>query len=58
MVKNAANLKPTLWEAANTLRSSAVDRADWKGYILPFLPTKASVIFTDVEENCNLRNSR
>lgn len=37
MVKNAANLKSTLWEAANTLRGSAVDRTDWKGYILPLL---------------------
>jgi type I restriction enzyme M protein len=30
-------LKSTLWEAANTLRGSAVDRTDWKGYILPLL---------------------
>lgn len=30
-------LKPTLWNAANTLRGSAVDRTDWKGYILPLL---------------------
>lgn len=27
-------LKSALWEAANTLRGSAVDRTDWKGYIL------------------------
>jgi len=26
-----------LWEAANILRGSAVDRTDWKGYILPLL---------------------
>jgi type I restriction enzyme M protein len=26
-----------LWDAANTLRGSAVDRTDWKGYILPLL---------------------
>ncbi|MCH8275490.1 MAG: SAM-dependent DNA methyltransferase [Armatimonadetes bacterium] len=36
-MKNAASLKSTLWEAANTLRGSAVDRTDWKGYILPLL---------------------
>lgn len=30
-------LRSTLWEAANTLRGSAVDRTDWKGYILPLL---------------------
>jgi hypothetical protein len=27
------DLKSTLWDAANTLRDSAVDRTDWKGYI-------------------------
>jgi len=32
-----AKLKSTLWEAANILRGSAVDRTDWKGYILPLL---------------------
>jgi type I restriction enzyme M protein len=30
-------LTSALWEAANTLRGSAVDRTDWKGYILPLL---------------------
>ena len=30
-------LQSTLWEAANILRGSAVDRTDWKGYILPLL---------------------
>ena len=34
---NPKNLKSTLWEAANILRCSAVDRTDWKGYILPLL---------------------
>ena len=34
---NQTDLKPTLWEAANILRGSAVDRTDWKGYILPLL---------------------
>jgi type I restriction enzyme M protein len=34
----AANyLNSALWNAANTLRGSAVDRTDWKGYILPLL---------------------
>jgi len=32
-----SELKTYLWEAANTLRGSAVDRTDWKGYILPLL---------------------
>ena len=30
-------LESYLWEAANILRGSAVDRTDWKGYILPLL---------------------
>ncbi len=30
-------LQSALWEAANVLRGSAVDRTDWKGYILPLL---------------------
>jgi type I restriction enzyme M protein len=33
----ANNLTAALWDAANTLRGSAVDRTDWKGYILPLL---------------------
>ena len=33
----AQELQSRLWEAANILRSSAVDRTDWKGYILPLL---------------------
>jgi hypothetical protein len=31
------SLRSALWDAANTLRGSAVDRTDWKGYILPLL---------------------
>jgi len=31
------DIKSALWGAANTLRGSAVDRTDWKGYILPLL---------------------
>lgn len=34
---NAQHLQSRLWQAANTLRGSAVDRTDWKGYILPLL---------------------
>jgi hypothetical protein len=30
-------LESHLWEAANILRGSAVDRTDWKSYILPLL---------------------
>ena len=33
----SSELKSVLWDAANTLRGSAVDRTDWKGYILPLL---------------------
>ena len=33
----ASELKSALWAAANSLRGSAVDRTDWKGYILPLL---------------------
>ncbi len=31
------SLRSALWDAANTMRGSAVDRTDWKGYILPLL---------------------
>ena len=34
---NSKELRSTLWEAANILRGSAVDRTDWKGYILPLI---------------------
>lgn len=33
----ANQLKSVLWDAADTLRGSAVDRTDWKAYILPLL---------------------
>jgi type I restriction enzyme M protein len=33
----AGEFKSALWDAATTLRGSAVDRTDWKGYILPLL---------------------
>jgi type I restriction enzyme M protein len=32
-----SELGPHLWEAANILRGSPVDRTDWKSYILPLL---------------------
>jgi len=32
-----AHLKSHLWNCAEILRGSAVDRTDWKGYILPLL---------------------
>ena len=31
------DLKSRLWECAENLRGSTVDRADWKAYILPLL---------------------
>ncbi|MGB6866123.1 MAG: class I SAM-dependent DNA methyltransferase [Candidatus Aminicenantaceae bacterium] len=34
---NISTLESHLWEAANILRGSPVDRADWKSYILPLL---------------------
>jgi type I restriction enzyme M protein len=34
---SSQELQSSLWDAANTLRGSAVDRTDWKGYILPLL---------------------
>ncbi len=37
MAQNHQQLRSSLWEAANILRGSAVDRTDWKGYILPLL---------------------
>lgn len=32
-----SHLESHLWEAANILRGSPVDRTDWKSYILPLL---------------------
>ena len=31
------HLESHLWQAANILRGSPVDRTDWKSYILPLL---------------------
>jgi len=36
-VTNAAALRARLWQCAEVLRGSAVDRTDWKAYILPLL---------------------
>lgn len=33
----SSDLRSKLWQAADILRGSAVDRTDWKGYILPLL---------------------
>jgi len=35
-------LESHLWEAATILRSSPVDRTDWKSYILPLMFFKQS----------------
>ena len=50
-------LKSTLWDAANTLRGSAVDRTDWKGYILPLLFFKRICDVWDEETNPLMRTS-
>ena len=56
-----AELKKHLWNCAEILRGSAVDRTDWKGYILPLLffkrisdvwdeeQTEAAEIYGDAE---------
>ncbi len=36
-VTDISTLESHLWEAANILRGSPLDRADWKSYILPLL---------------------
>jgi len=37
MVMTLQELKSHLWGCAEILRGSAVDRTDWKAYILPLL---------------------
>jgi type I restriction enzyme M protein len=37
LAPSSTNLKVALWECAEVLRGSAVDRTDWKAYILPLL---------------------
>ena len=51
-----SELKSHLWEAANILRGSAVDRTDWKGYILPLLFFKRICDVWD-EEHANFHHS-
>jgi len=43
-------LQARLWDAANILRGSAVDRTDWKSYILPLLFFKRLSDVWDEEE--------
>lgn len=45
-------LESHLWEAANILRGSPVDRTDWKSYILPLLFYKR---LSDVLDSLSLR---
>ncbi len=52
----AQELQSRLWEAANILRGSAVDRTDWKGYILPLLFFKRICDVWD-EENSEATNT-
>ncbi len=40
MLLSVQDLKSHLWDCADILRGSAIDRADWKGYILPLLFSK------------------
>ena len=47
-----AGTAPHLWEAANILRGSAIDRTDWKGYILPLL------FFKRISDVCDEEHAR
>jgi type I restriction enzyme M protein len=44
-----SQLESYLWDAANILRGSPVDRTDWKSYILPLLFFKRSCDVWDEE---------
>jgi type I restriction enzyme M protein len=46
-----SELESHLWEAANILRGSPVDRTDWKSYILPLLFFKRICDVWDEEHN-------
>ena len=46
----AQDLQSHLWEAADILRGSAVDRTDWKGYILPLLFFKRVLVQIGLSE--------
>ena len=50
MALSCEELKSTLWEAANILRGPAVDRTDWKGYILPLPDGKKPIQKVTTEE--------
>jgi len=50
MSLEVGELKGRLWGCANVLRGSAVDRGDWKGFILPLLFFKRICDVWDEEE--------
>lgn len=51
-----SELESHLWEAANILRGSPVDRTDWKSYILPLLFFKRICDVWDEERDAMLKN--
>jgi type I restriction enzyme M protein len=51
---NLSQLASHLWEAANILRGSPVDRSDWKSYILPLLFFKRICDQWDEEQSAML----
>lgn len=51
-----ASLGSVLWEAANVLRGSPIDRTDWKSYILPLLFFKRLCDVWDEEHARMLRD--
>ena len=62
------DLKSHLWDCAEILRGSAVDRTDWKAYILPLLFFKRicdvwdeaaaeATLVVAMEQECTLRAS-
>ena len=56
---SVSNMESHLWEAANILRGSPVDRTDWKSYILPLLFFKrlCDVWDEEYQEACLLYTS-
>ena len=52
-----STLESHLWEAANILRGSPVDRTDWKSYILPLLFFKRICDVWDEEYQTALKES-
>ena len=51
MTISTSSLESHLWEAANILRGSPVDRTDWKSFILPLLFFKRISDVYDEEYN-------